>query len=66
MKASNIFMKTLPFCWAKLALGALNVLISAVLFAILFGITMAIGSSGMLVVSTLFVEGSMHMMKAEA
>ena len=51
MKASNIFMKTLPFCWAKLALGALNVLISAALFAVLFAITMAMESSGMLVIS---------------
>lgn len=43
MKASDLFMKTLPFCWAKLILGALNVLISAVAFAILFGISMLIG-----------------------
>ena len=26
MKASTMFMKTLPFCWAKLILGLANVL----------------------------------------
>lgn len=33
MKAREIFFKTLPFCWAKLGLGMLNILIDAFIYA---------------------------------
>ena len=44
MTAKDIFMKTLPFCWAKLGLGLLNILICVVLFAILMGISLLFAS----------------------
>ncbi len=34
MKAKDIFMKTLPFCWMKLGLGLLNIMVDVVLFGI--------------------------------
>lgn len=37
-------MKTLAFCWAKLGLGLLNILICVVLFAILMGISLLFAS----------------------
>ena len=40
MTAKDIFMRTLPFCWSKLGLGLLNIVICVVLFAILMGITL--------------------------
>ncbi len=46
MEAKEIFMKTLPFCWAKLGLGLLNIVICAVLFAILMGISLLFNSEG--------------------
>ena len=44
MTAKDVFMKTLPFCWAKLGLGLLNILICVVLFAILMGISLLFAS----------------------
>lgn len=44
MTGREIFMKTLPFCWAKLGLGILNILICALLFAILMGISLLFAS----------------------
>jgi len=38
MKAGDLFSKTMPFVWAKLLLGLVTVVISAVLFGILMGI----------------------------
>jgi hypothetical protein len=38
MKAGEIYSKTMPFVWAKLLLGFLTVVISAVILAILMGI----------------------------
>lgn len=46
MKAKEIFMQTLPFCWMKLGLGVLNIVICAVLFAILMGISLLFASEG--------------------
>ncbi len=46
MTAKDIFMKTLAFCWAKLGLGLLNILICVVLFAILMGISLLFASGG--------------------
>ncbi len=46
MEARDIFMKTLPFCWAKLGLGILNILVCALLFAILMGISLLFKSEG--------------------
>jgi len=47
MKAGQVFSKTLPFCWAKLLLGGVTVLISAVLLAIFMGIGWLFGENGM-------------------
>ncbi|MDR1961162.1 MAG: zinc ribbon domain-containing protein [Gracilibacteraceae bacterium] len=38
MNAGELYSKTMPFVWAKLLLGLLTVLISAVLFGILMGL----------------------------
>ncbi|MBR4047885.1 MAG: zinc ribbon domain-containing protein [Bacteroides sp.] len=46
MTAKDIFMKTLPFCWSKLGLGLLNIVICVVLFAILMGISLLFNSEG--------------------
>jgi len=40
VKAEEIFSKTMPFVWAKLLLGLVTVLISAVLFAICMGLSL--------------------------
>lgn len=39
-------MKTLPFCWMKLGLGLLNIVVDVVLFAILIGISLLFASEG--------------------
>ena len=46
MTAKDIFMKTLPFCWSKLGLGLLNIVICIVLFAILMGISLLFANEG--------------------
>jgi hypothetical protein len=46
MKAKEVFSKTLVFGWIKLGLGLINILIAAVLFAILMGIAALFGSEG--------------------
>lgn len=46
MTTKEIFMKTMPFCWMKLALGILNLLIAVALFAILMGISVLFASEG--------------------
>ncbi len=48
MTAKDIFMKTLPFCWAKLGLGLLNILICVVLFAVLMGISLLFASESVM------------------
>jgi len=45
MKSSEIFSKTLPFAWAKLLLGLMTVLISAVILAVLMGIWWLFGKN---------------------
>lgn len=47
--SKDLFSKTLPFIWAKLALGAATVLISIVLLLILMGLGWLFGGTGMLV-----------------
>ncbi len=49
MTAKQLFNKTMPFVWAKLALGGALVLISAVLLAILMGLGWLFGEGAMLV-----------------
>ena len=44
MKTGQIFSGTVAFCWIKLGLGLLDVLIGAVLFAIMMGIAAMTGS----------------------
>lgn len=46
MTAKQIYFKTMPFMWIKLALGLATVLISAILFGIFFGIAMLFGDGG--------------------
>ncbi|WP_455621005.1 zinc ribbon domain-containing protein [Parabacteroides sp.] len=46
MTAKDIFIKTLPFCWVKLGLGVLNIVIDVLLFAILMGISLLFASEG--------------------
>ncbi|MCL2790355.1 MAG: hypothetical protein FWD79_06885 [Desulfobulbus sp.] len=46
MEAGEIYRKTMPFCMAKLTLGALAVAISAALLAVLMGLGWLFGSSG--------------------
>jgi len=47
--SKNLFSKTLPFIWAKLALGAATVLISVVLLALLMGFGWLFGGTAMLI-----------------
>ena len=49
MAAKDIFLKTMPFVWAKLLLGLATVVLSAALFAILMAIGWLFGENGMLV-----------------
>jgi hypothetical protein len=44
MKASQIYSGTMGFCWLKLALGIVDVLIGALLFAIVMGISLLTAS----------------------
>ena len=46
MKAGAIFSGTIIFCWLKLALGLADVIIGALLFGIIMGITTITGSGG--------------------
>jgi hypothetical protein len=46
MKAKEVFSKTLVFGWVKLGLGLLNILVAAVLFAVLMGISYLFNSGG--------------------
>ena len=46
MQAREIYVKTMPFCLAKLMLGAITVAISAVVLAILMGLAWLFGSDG--------------------
>ena len=46
MKANEIFRKTMPFVWAKLLLGILTIVVSAVILAILLGIAWLFKSEG--------------------
>lgn len=46
MTAKQIFSKTMKFCWMKLGLGLVNVIIAIVLFAILTGIGLLFDNGG--------------------
>ena len=46
MKAGKIYSQTMPYVWAKLALGVATVVISAILFGLLMGLSLLFGSSG--------------------
>ncbi len=58
MNAKDIFMKTLPFCWAKLGLGMLNIEVDVVLFAVLMGISLLFASEGVAGIMLLIWLGS--------
>lgn len=58
MTAKEIFHKTMPFNIAKLALGGLTVLLSALLFAILMGIGWLFGEGGMIVTFIIWIFGT--------
>ncbi len=55
MTAKQLFNKTMPFVWAKLALGGIMVLISAVLLAILMGLGWLFGDAAMLVTFIIWI-----------
>jgi len=46
IKANEIFRKTMPFVWAKLLLGILTIVVSALILAILLGIAWLFKSEG--------------------
>lgn len=46
MTTNSIFFRTLSFCWLKLGLGVLNIIIDAVLLGILLGIGVLFNSEG--------------------
>ncbi len=46
MTTSEVYSKTLAFGWIKLGLGVINILIDVVLFGILMGISLLMGSEG--------------------
>jgi len=46
LSANEIFRKTMPFVWAKLLLGVITVVVSAIILAILFGIAWIFKSEG--------------------
>lgn len=58
MTAKEIFHKTMPFNMAKLGLGAITVLLSAVLLAILMGIGWLFGGGGMLITFFIWIFGT--------
>ena len=55
MTAKQIFNKTRPFCMAKLALGAITVLLSSLVFLIFLGIGWLFGDGGIFVAIILWV-----------
>lgn len=57
MTAKQIFSKTMPFVWAKLLLGLLTVLVSAVLLAILMGIGWLFDWGGMVIAVIIWLAG---------
>ena len=50
MTARELFMKTLPFCWMKLGLGVLTIIIDVLLFALLMGISLLFKSEGVVAI----------------
>ena len=46
MKANEVYTKTMPFVWAKLLLGLVTVVASAVLFAVFMGLAWLFNSGG--------------------
>lgn len=58
MTSKQIFHQTMPFNLAKLALGGVTVLLSAVLFAVLMGIGWLFGEGGMIVTFVIWVSGT--------
>jgi len=55
MKSGQLFRKTMPFCIAKLLLGAATILVSVVLLAILMGIGWLFGENGMAICILIWV-----------
>lgn len=58
MTAKELFRGTKPFCMAKLALGAVTVLLSLLLFAILMGIGWLFGDLGMVITFGIWACGT--------
>lgn len=58
MTAKEIYSRTMPFNWAKLLLGLATVVISAILFLILFGIGKLFGdAAGIMIIIWLIATG---------
>ncbi len=56
MTAKQLFSKTTPFIWAKLLLGIVMVVISAVLLAVLMGLGWLFGDGGMVVMFLVWIS----------
>jgi hypothetical protein len=63
MKAGELYSKTMPFVWAKLLLGLVTVLVSAVLFGILMGLAWLFNSEGVTVVMFLVWLGAVGIVR---
>ena len=63
MTAKQIFKKTRPFCMAKMALGAITVLLSTIVFLILLGIGWLFGDGGIFVEILLWVGATVGIRK---
>jgi hypothetical protein len=46
MKATTVYRNTIQFCWLKLLVGVLHVIVAAILFAVLAGLAALFGSKG--------------------
>jgi hypothetical protein len=53
MKAGEVYRKTMQFCWLKLLVGVLHIVVAGILFAILMGLSMLFKSQSVGVVMLL-------------
>ncbi len=58
MNSKQLFSKTMPFVWAKLALGGATVLISVLLLAIFMGLGWLFGDTAMVIMFVLWISAT--------
>ncbi|MBE6898730.1 MAG: zinc ribbon domain-containing protein [Ruminococcaceae bacterium] len=58
MNSKQLFSKTMPFVWVKLALGGATVLISAILLAIFMGLGWLFGETAMVIMFVLWISAT--------